>query len=65
MCVCTEFASSSRTVVAEEPEDGELPRTLSLTVLRVGGRVGVVSVTWRVTTTASSKQSCFSNTMRK
>ena len=47
-----EFVSNSRQVVVEEPEDGELPRDLTLTVQRTGGSVGVVSVSWRVTSSA-------------
>ena len=43
-----EFSAESRTLSVEEPEDGAPPTTLTLTVQRVGGTVGVVSVSWRV-----------------
>lgn len=42
--------------MVEEPEDGELPQALTLTVQRVGGSVGVVSVSWRVTNSVGGKK---------
>lgn len=44
-----EFSSESRILRVEEPEDGESPATVTLTVERLGGTVGVVSVAWIVT----------------
>lgn len=49
LCIHPEFSSGSRQLTVEEPEDGGLPITITLTVQRVGGAVGVVSVAWRVT----------------
>lgn len=47
--MCTvEFSVESRTLSVEEPEDEAPPTTLTLIVQRVGGTVGVVSVSWRV-----------------
>lgn len=46
--ITLEFAIESRTLTVEEPEDGESPVEVTLTVQRVGGSLGVVSVSWRV-----------------
>lgn len=49
-----EFAVGSRGFSVEEPEDNESPQAITLTVQRVGGLQGVVSVSWQVTS-ASGK----------
>ena len=47
-----EFSIGSRQFSVEEPEDGASPRPVTLMVQRVGGTLGVVSVSWRVTSTS-------------
>lgn len=47
--VISEFVAGDRELTIEEPDDGESPRVVTLTVQRVGGTLGVVSVSWRVT----------------
>ena len=43
-----EFAIGSRTLIVEEPQDGEMPTTVTMTVQRLGGTLGVVTVSWRI-----------------
>lgn len=50
MCVFLEFESGSRQSSVEEPVDGSPARPIMLTVQRSGGTIGVVSVSWMVTT---------------
>ena len=44
-----EFAAGSRSVQVSEP-DGATASSISLTVERTGGPMGVVSVSWSITT---------------
>ena len=46
--LCAEFAPGSRTREVAEP-DGSTPLTVTLTVRRLGGTVGVIQAVWNVT----------------
>ena len=46
--LCAEFAPDSRTREVAEP-DGSTPLTVTLTVRRLGGTVGVIQAVWNVT----------------